>query len=48
MSADDLVGLLRHAAVTWPDKTAWVFDATDDRLTFADLDRIARTRSPTR
>ncbi len=41
MSADDLVGLLRHAAVTWPDKTAWVFDATDDRLTFADLaDRV--------
>ncbi len=35
------MGLLRHAAVTWPDKTAWVFDATDDRLTFADLaDRV--------
>lgn len=34
---DDLVGLLRHAATAWPDKDAWVFDATGERLTFAEV-----------
>ncbi|OQO92655.1 acyl-CoA synthetase [Saccharomonospora piscinae] len=41
MSADDLPGLLRHAAETWPDRDAWVFDVTGERLTFADVaDRV--------
>jgi len=35
----DLVGLIEQAARTWPDKTAWVFDADDTRLTFAEIDR---------
>ncbi|EID54984.1 ATP-dependent acyl-CoA ligase [Saccharomonospora xinjiangensis] len=39
--SDDLVGLLRHAATAWPDKDALVFDATGERLTFADVaDRV--------
>jgi crotonobetaine/carnitine-CoA ligase len=44
---DDLVQLVTRAAELWPDKTAWVFDATGERLTFADIDvrttRIALT-----
>ncbi|PRX50176.1 crotonobetaine/carnitine-CoA ligase [Prauserella shujinwangii] len=36
---EDLVGLLRRAARTWPDAVAWIFDATGERLTFAEVDR---------
>jgi crotonobetaine/carnitine-CoA ligase len=35
---DDLVKLVTGAAELWPGKTAWVFDATDERFTFADVD----------
>ncbi|OZM70612.1 acyl-CoA synthetase [Amycolatopsis antarctica] len=35
----DLVALLGRAARTWPDRLAWVFDATGERLTFAEVDR---------
>ncbi|MEU6645214.1 AMP-binding protein [Saccharomonospora sp. NPDC046836] len=37
--SDDLTGLLTEAARRWPDKDAWVFDETGERLTFADVDR---------
>lgn len=37
--ADDLVTLLTRAADAWPDKAAWVFDASGQRLTFADVHR---------
>ncbi len=36
---DTLVGLTTRAAGLWPDKTAWIFDATGERFTFADVDR---------
>lgn len=35
----DLVGLLARSAALWPDKPAWVFDGTGERLTFAEVDR---------
>lgn len=35
--SDDLISLMRHAAKAWPEKAAWVFDATGERLTFADV-----------
>ena len=35
----DLVGLTRAAALAWPDATAWIFDATAQRFSFADVDR---------
>ncbi|WP_199431291.1 ATP-dependent acyl-CoA ligase [Qaidamihabitans albus] len=35
----ELAGLLTSAARRWPDTDAWVFDATGERLTFADVDR---------
>lgn len=38
---DNLVTLLARAVELWPEKVAWVFDATGERLTFADVD--ART-----
>lgn len=37
--ATDLVTLTRVAADTWPDQTAWIFDAVDERLSFSDVDR---------
>jgi crotonobetaine/carnitine-CoA ligase len=33
-----LPGLLRRAVELWPDRVAWVFDATGESLTFADVD----------
>jgi crotonobetaine/carnitine-CoA ligase len=33
-----LVDLVTSAARRWPDKTAWLFDATGERFTFADID----------
>ncbi|WP_410655503.1 ATP-dependent acyl-CoA ligase [Amycolatopsis sp. lyj-112] len=36
---DTLVGLTTRAAAQWPDKTAWIFDATGERFTFADVDK---------
>ncbi|GAB3565739.1 ATP-dependent acyl-CoA ligase [Amycolatopsis endophytica] len=39
MIPDDLAALVRRAAHRWPDRTAWVFDETGDRFTFADVDR---------
>ncbi len=35
---DTLVGLTTRAATLWPDRTAWIFDATGERLTFAEVD----------
>lgn len=35
---DDLVTLVRRAARAWPEKVAWIFDETGERLTFADVD----------
>lgn len=35
----DLATLTRVAAETWPERTAWIFDAIGERLTFADVDR---------
>lgn len=35
----DLVALVTEAARRRPGRTAWVFDATGERLTFADVDR---------
>ncbi|WP_092529670.1 ATP-dependent acyl-CoA ligase [Amycolatopsis arida] len=35
---DDLVSLVRRAARTWPDRTAWVFDETGTRITFGEID----------
>jgi crotonobetaine/carnitine-CoA ligase len=40
---DNLVRLVERAAARWPEKTAWVFDATGDRFTFAGVD-IGSTR----
>lgn len=34
----DLAELVRSAARTWPERTAWIFDATGLRLSFADVD----------
>ncbi|MEU3274758.1 AMP-binding protein [Saccharomonospora sp. NPDC006951] len=34
-----LLGLLRAAAAAWPDRDAWVFDETGQRLTFSGIDR---------
>ncbi|MFI5608508.1 ATP-dependent acyl-CoA ligase [Amycolatopsis sp. NPDC051903] len=36
--ADTLVALLSRAAQLWPDRTAWVFDSTGERVTFAEVD----------
>ncbi|WP_326566476.1 ATP-dependent acyl-CoA ligase [Amycolatopsis rhabdoformis] len=36
--ADTLVALLSRAAELWPRRTAWIFDASDERFTFADVD----------
>lgn len=36
---DDLVTLVRRAADLWPDKDAWIFDETGERLTFAEVER---------
>ncbi|WP_158881716.1 ATP-dependent acyl-CoA ligase [Amycolatopsis anabasis] len=36
---DDLIELLTRAARRWPDKTAWIFDTTGTRFTFAEIDR---------
>ncbi|GAA5157210.1 ATP-dependent acyl-CoA ligase [Amycolatopsis dongchuanensis] len=36
---DDLVTLVRRAAERWPDKDAWIFDETGERLTFGEVDR---------
>jgi crotonobetaine/carnitine-CoA ligase len=33
-----LVDLVSRAARRWPAKTAWIFDATGERFTFADVD----------
>jgi len=33
-----LVDLVTQAAERWPAKTAWIFDATGERFTFADID----------
>lgn len=33
-----LVDLVTRAAERWPAKTAWIFDATGERFTFADVD----------
>ncbi|MBN6034805.1 ATP-dependent acyl-CoA ligase [Amycolatopsis sp. 195334CR] len=38
VEVDDLVALVTRAATQWPDKEAWHFDATGERLTFADID----------
>ncbi|MBK1785453.1 ATP-dependent acyl-CoA ligase [Prauserella cavernicola] len=35
----DLASLVTTAARRWPERTAWVFDATGQRLTFAEVDR---------
>ncbi|OKJ97634.1 ATP-dependent acyl-CoA ligase [Amycolatopsis sp. CB00013] len=35
---DTLSGLTTRAAAIWPDKTAWIFDATGESFTFADVD----------
>lgn len=42
MSTQDLVELVTTAARRRPDKLAWIFDATGERLTFADVDRRSR------
>ena len=34
-----LAEAVRKAAVRWPDRTAWVFDALGESLTFADVER---------
>jgi crotonobetaine/carnitine-CoA ligase len=34
---DNLVTLLERAVELWPEKVAWMFDATDERLTFAEV-----------
>ena len=38
-----LDGLIRRAATTWPENTAWIFDLTGERLSFSDVDRRTRT-----
>jgi crotonobetaine/carnitine-CoA ligase len=35
---DNLVTLVERAVAHWPEKTAWVFDATGERFTFAGVD----------
>lgn len=35
---DTLLGLTTRAAALWPDRTAWIFDSTGERFTFADVD----------
>jgi crotonobetaine/carnitine-CoA ligase len=35
---DTLVALVTRAAELWPERTAWVFDSTGARFTFADID----------
>ena len=39
----NLADLLRAAATRWPDHEALVFDATDERLSFAEFDRRTET-----
>ncbi|PXY30913.1 AMP-binding protein [Prauserella muralis] len=39
MTPQTLTGLVREAARRWPDRTAWVFDETGQRLTFAEVRR---------
>ncbi|GAB3498375.1 AMP-binding protein [Amycolatopsis cihanbeyliensis] len=36
---DDLPALLARAARNWPERTAWLFDATGKRFTFAEVER---------
>ncbi|HET6501190.1 MAG TPA: AMP-binding protein [Amycolatopsis sp.] len=36
---DDLATLVRRAAAAWPERTAWIFDETGERLTFGEIDR---------
>ncbi|WP_235834158.1 AMP-binding protein [Actinomadura logoneensis] len=36
---ETLDGLVRRAADLWPERTAWTFDETGERLTFAEVDR---------
>ncbi|MFC5181810.1 AMP-binding protein [Actinomadura harenae] len=38
---ETLDGLVRRAAALWPERVAWIFDETGERLTFAQVD--ART-----
>lgn len=35
----DLLTLLRVAVRTWPERTAWIFDATGEQFSFADVER---------
>ncbi|NKQ55250.1 ATP-dependent acyl-CoA ligase [Amycolatopsis sp. K13G38] len=35
---DDLATLVRRAATLWPDKTAWIFDRSGHRCTFAEVE----------
>ncbi|MEU8638258.1 ATP-dependent acyl-CoA ligase [Amycolatopsis sp. NPDC048633] len=39
--AGTLTQLVTRAAQLWPERTAWVFDETDRRFTFTDVDRIS-------
>jgi len=34
-----LAQLVTRAAQLWPERTAWIFDETGERFTFADVDR---------
>ncbi|WP_170026566.1 AMP-binding protein [Actinomadura oligospora] len=36
-------GLVRRAAALWPERVAWTFDETGERLTFAEVDRRTDT-----
>ncbi|MEV5575804.1 AMP-binding protein [Spirillospora sp. NPDC052269] len=36
---ETLDGLVRRAAALWPERVAWTFDETGERLTFAEVDR---------
>src|SRR5207248_7706052 len=36
-----LVELVTRAAELWPDRTAWIFDETGERFTFAEVDRLS-------
>ncbi|WP_409184821.1 ATP-dependent acyl-CoA ligase [Amycolatopsis sp. VS8301801F10] len=37
-NVDTLVALVTRAAQLWPERTAWIFDSTGTRFTFADVD----------
>jgi crotonobetaine/carnitine-CoA ligase len=36
-----LAQLVTRAAELWPERTAWIFDETGERFTFADVDRLS-------